>query len=631
MARTSYFGKFKVNGFGIDLRKKITKSDYQQTTKSRKREKNGCFCCRKRKIKCLGQRPNCANCEKAGYLCVWPESEESLSHNSNFHLRKKEDINRQNFVKRNDNLLINDAAATSRETMHDALFRKMLVEINTGAVTNEVFNMSLFPSLSEENVSLFDAFISGFMTTISPQLAHFKLQPGSAFIPSGADNRIVQNLFGACGASFLYSATKNNEMKLLSQTKINQSASQLLNYTLVNGVDGNESWIIIFFLLSYLKLRFVYDGSRMQTLTMLTIIESIKLWVFKKKKMINDKFSKDKIQEIDIVPIIDDDTNIELLECETEEENENIFTVITNNFRILVSENEVMKQRSKFLKFENTLDTLFEQNTKLTFIENSSEVKKDFGLLPYERTMLESFVYNYANMLISCDRSLVKEITSPFIMFDMLRPYLSVPIYKCPVPWMNHPVVGAALPLLELQAKCCWIGLSNSISSEQRLRLISIINTVKCHVMPVLPIDVKAKEPEKVQKKLLESCYVAEILSKAIFVYSSKLLDSDLNSNDESIQDAIEQAYEAFQNISIHSQVHMALTFSLAVIGSAAIKKKHRRYFQNKLQQLKMVFKVYSLVTIEKLYDHAWITDSSGNFRSWDVLYDYECLKWLVL
>lgn len=621
MTNICHFGKFKADGFGVDLRRK-NKTVNEKVQKSRTRDKKGCFCCRKRKIKCTLQKPTCFNCEKAGYLCVWPEKEKSLSRNSEFILRKVDNQRNLTLAKSNDH--------AESETIHDALFRKVLIEINKEAISGKNFNMPLFCFVSEENSSLFDAFISGFMTIISPQFAHFKLQPGSAFIPSGTNNKIVQNLFGACGASFLYVATKNNDMKLLAQFKFNKSVSELFDYTLERGVAGNESWIIIFFLLSYLKLRFVYDGAKLQTLSMLTIIEAIKLWVIRKQKQDTFKMLiEKKVEEIDDVPIIDDNPNIKLLKCDTEKESEHIFKDITNNLKILVSETGEMDysssedSKNKYSRITNT-------NINFLFCGNACETG-NYNLLPFERTMLESFVYNYSNSLLICDRSLLKEITPPDVIFDMLRPYLLGPIYKCAVPWMNHPVVGAALPLLELQAKSCWIGLSKNINNENKNDLIAIINTVKYYMRPILPLNVKMNEPKKVQEKLLESCYVAEILSKAIFVYCSKLLNPNLDINDLSIQNAVEQAYQAFQNISVHSQVHMSLTFSIVVIGCSSVKQKHQAYFSNKLKHLKIVFKVYALTSIEKLLVKAWEEDSKGKSKGWNVLYDYNYLKDLVI
>lgn len=54
-----------------------------------RRNRGGCLCCRKRKIKCDERKPNCNKCEKGLFQCFWPKNgDESLSHNTDFKLIK---------------------------------------------------------------------------------------------------------------------------------------------------------------------------------------------------------------------------------------------------------------------------------------------------------------------------------------------------------------------------------------------------------------------------------------------------------------------------------------------------------------------------------------------------------------
>lgn len=671
---TAYFGKFKVGGqkTGNTLSsKKIDKhinttlsTDKLKRLVKNKRQKNGCFCCRKRRIKCDVLKPSCNNCTKSSYVCIWPNGDESLPHNSEFqltridkNLKKKErslqvavidttddtipEIMKESSNNEYSNVdqlnekypVLSEKVHGSSEILQDAMFRKVLIEINS-SVSFELFSsLSHVPSMSEQNSILYDAFVNGFITDVSPQFTHFKLQPASAFIPTGIDNPIVRQLFFACGASFLYSASKSEEMKALARLKFNQSAHELKGYISENNIRGNEDWILVFLLLSYLKLRFVYDGQRTQTLSMISIIEAVNLWILNKQSGGYSSKLEKKITEIDD----NVDENLELDDENLQFSNNNDTTGITfkniaDSFRMILA-----KQNSSSASVPNSrsilLDsTSIESEVFLAFNETKPNQKNEINLLPYERTMLESFIFNYSNMIFTCDRSLIAQITSPFIIFDRLRPYLSVPLYKCAVPWMNHPVVGAALPIFELQAKITWLALFTPLSEKHSKIVLNIRKTAKYYIRPILPAYVHYNEPEEVQKKLMESCYVAEIVAKSVFIYSTKLLYPEEDIRSELIQDVVEMAYQALLKISIQSQVHMILGFSFAVIGATAIKQHHRDYFIWKLRILRQVFKVKTFEALEDFFYKAWSSKPDEEFeRGWDVLFDSECIKPLVI
>lgn len=631
------------------------------------RKRSGCFCCRKRRIKCTGLKPTCDNCQKASYVCVWPNGDESLPHNSDFKLVKVnevDEINGQNMVRSasEDSITSTDEIEVlgssspeafgtlttipskhrSSEIIEDALFRKFLLEINSSVLLQVSPRLMSFPYLSPEDTHLYDAFVNGFITDISPQLAHFKLQPASAFIPSVIDNSIVQGLFFASGAAFLYSSTKDIEMKRLASRKFIESANQLNSYISNHDITGNSDWIIIYLLVAYLKLRFVYEGQRTETLGMISIIEVMKIWLMNKQSnRVHDVVRGiPKITELDIVPLCDDldgrSNNIPELDLfdadNADTDTATAFSRLAKRFKLISSQSTLIPNTVQNPTSIPVDPTSVETEMYMAFNEGSNKLLNNPVLLPYERTMIESFAFNYSSLIFVCEKSLIPQMTSPFVIFDMLRPYLSVPIYKCAVPWMNHPVVGAALPIFELQAKVCWLGHFYPLSEENKKLVSKIRSTVNFYTRPILPTEVHTKEPENVQKKLLESCYAAEFVSKAVFIYSTKLLYPDMEYDSEIIQTAVEQAYQDLLHISIQSQIHMILGFAFVVVGSVAIQEKHREYLTWKLKRLASVFCVSTFDTILNFYDIAWSRRSDGTRdRGWDTLNDAEAINGLVI
>lgn len=681
---TALFGKFKLATL---TQKKAGPKKVERKTKSLKpaktenekllerktRKRSGCFCCRKRRIKCTGSKPSCDNCVKASYLCVWPNGDESLPHNTDFKLIKV-NCGSQEEVKNEEQsiemasfesgelcspddplplvrhsspeafgaLMTVAAKHKSSEVVEDALFRKFLLEINSSVLLQVYPQLTTFPYLSPQDTHLYDAFVNGFITDISPQLAHFKLQPASAFIPSVIDNSIVQGLFFASGAAFLYSSTKNVEMRKLSTQKFIESAGQLNSYISTHDITGNSDWIIIYLLVAYLKLRFIHEGQRTETLSMISIIEAMKIWLTNKQKRSagDERGSVPKITELDIEPVFDEEDGESMKipdlgppeGLDIESDTATAFSRLAKRFKLISSHcgpsSTVVANQPSVPVDPSSVET----EMYLAFNEGNNKDKSSRVLLPYERTMIESFAFNYSSLMFVCDKSLIPQMTSPFVIFDMLRPYLSVPIYKCAVPWMNHPVAGAALPIFELQAKVCWLGHFSPLSEEHKKMVSKIRSVANFYTRPILPIEVHTKEPENVQKKLLESCYAAEFVSKAVFIYSTKLLYPDMEYDGELIQSTVEQAYENLLNISIQSQIHMILGFAFAVIGSVAVQKKHREYLVWKLKRLATVFCVSTFDTIISFYQIAWSKTADGTReRGWDTLDDAEAIKTLVI
>ena len=175
-----------------------------------RRSKTGCFCCRKRKIKCDCCRPICDKCQRSGYMCVWPEGKQSLPHTSEFKLIKvrskalrfvdvnctkfrrfssKKKVKEDDIVEKKQNSMIvvcspgKSKVEKSREIAEDSLFRRYLQEVSEESnfipmLTDQSTDI-MGVQMSHENMLLYDAFLKGFMVSVSPQLAHRKLQPGA--------------------------------------------------------------------------------------------------------------------------------------------------------------------------------------------------------------------------------------------------------------------------------------------------------------------------------------------------------------------------------------------------------------------------------------------------------------------
>lgn len=698
----------------------------------RGRTRSGCFCCRKRKIKCDGPKKedkSCGNCSRALYLCVWPKGNESLPHKSAFQLTKlnevapaqtwmfvdsrpqkdvtistKEptgeplreeyqgldtlgeigqlgfespmlelsgsDLQETLHTSLSDDLLeelyylkgasvspapsddyesleddgktivthnrtsasqaaVSDVTAVKKEgdliivrktvgitgnnkfekeLQDDALFRVYLTDLGSSVRLSEM-------NLSSTDTLLFEAFTRGFITAISPQIAHIKLQPGSVFIPPGIHNDVLQTMFLGCGASFLALNNGSKEMGLISTKKTNESIHQLVEFLSNNGLSENCDWLMILLLLFYLKQKFVYESRETITLNIITAAEIIKLWVLIKERHGDHIWQARLKQEQKKIVLTESSSFLDLI---------TIFSNIVSSMRNIESATEYIDIPPSAPMKRRRSSTLDLDSSNLA-IELTKEKKQTLNLLPYQRTIMESFVFNYTTSLFNFDRSYLHLLTSPYEIFESLREYLSSPIFDCAVPWMNHPVAGATIPILELQAKVCWHALKVPLSDSSIKEINNILHLAKYFTPPILPPQVYQKEHESVQRKLMESCYGGVILSNAVTLYSMKLLDRNLSVRDDTVQAIVQCALDYVEKLSIHCQGASILVWAFTVVGSCVINPEQQDYLSWRMSNFADVLKVRgfeSSLAIQKL---AW------QGPAWDILFEDSVIRHYTL
>ncbi|KAH3663520.1 hypothetical protein OGAPHI_004921 [Ogataea philodendri] len=351
-----------------------------------------------------------------------------------------------------------------QEVIDDAMFRKYLATLCNSAYT--VTGLNGYNSwvhgvqMNSEEAYLYDAFVKGFMVSVSPQLTHTKLQPGVIFIPQGSQSPWLLDIFYACGAAFL--SSEKEEMRALAEARFSQVMRQ---FDVVSNLvyQENNQWVLIGLLSLCLREKY-FGKDHMRTIVYLKLaLEMIRSWP--KTKLLQRRCVEVKID--DITSAID---------------------------------------------------------------------LQEHALTPSERTLVESFAYNYAIIGLLCDKETLMVLDSPFEVFEELNPLLSQQLYECPAPWMNNPVMGAALPAFELASKAGWLQLQYPFNAEMFQKATTLLRVSKFMVPPVLPPDVKFKQPKHVQKRLLDSCCTARIVVKGAYVLLFKLLNPEKPATEPEIQ-----------------------------------------------------------------------------------------------
>ncbi|GAV27835.1 hypothetical protein PMKS-001303 [Pichia membranifaciens] len=524
----------------------------------------------------------------------------------------------------------------------DALIRQYIRESANGTIPSSINGMSGLNLNSEERM-FYNAFVNGFIVSISNQLAHQKLLPGSIFVPTAMFDPLIQKLCMTCGASFLYRCSAGNDKDLLLKVK---ESNSLIVKELVHRLDEmpimeTREWILIYFTLQNNRQKFVYEGRHSQTINLISGVQAIKMWLETKKKDANTK-AGEKIEELSHPTVADaapctpsqnqkpasqsgkrnDHYSLEYNHegdiCSIEEFTEaesyilldklvdktNLLKSINGNHSdsMILSPCEAPQSRTGHM-----VDMLeIEAKMLLSSFSYADKVKKAAEVTAFERTLLETFIFNYSGTLLTIDKSLVGCLTSPFDLFDLIAPLLFVPIYKCAVPWMNNPTAGAALPMIELQAKIIWLSFKEEFDQRDLKIIHTIQKLAQYYTRPILPDEVWRSYPKNVSKKLAESCYVSEIVAKGVYLFSMKILDRSLSEGDEKVQEIVDSMFKILECISMHSQTSVIAKWSFLVIGCAILNEDQRVKLKKRLIGFVEALKTGSLRTSLIFLEAVW-------------------------
>ena len=535
------------------------------------RNRGGCLSCRKRKVKCDEMKPECKRCSKSNYVCFWPkDGNESLSHKSNFKLVKKSNSEIK-FISMNKNTI--KKAGVIDE---DALIRRYIRE-NTLSVVPTILN-----GMNHREMFYYDAFINGFIVSISNQLAHEKLLPGTIIVPRGLQDPMIKKLCISCGESFIFRCQEGNIRNDEIVVKVRNESLNILD-ELIRRIDNNSimqcrEWMLIYFILWNARQKFLYEGRHAQTINLISGIEAIKLWVETQKVYGNEN------ENVNVNDDHDDSGDL------VKFENADIY--------ILGEEKASIEEVKSFMLLDKLVN-------KRQMIENMKS-DKIYKASAFERTLLETFVFNYSCTLLTIDKSLIKCVPSPYEVFKLITPLLETPIFNCPVPWMNNPTMGAALPIIEYQAKIIWLSFQyNDGYDDDVLEEIQRIYT-QCENYEI-PTIINVDYPDKIIHKLLESCYISKIISIGVYIFATKILQRNKRVEyDEKIRVSIEKMFEILNNISQYSQTGVIAKWAFVVTGCAIIDNEQRRKLRERLLKFIDVLKTGSLRTTVQFLDKVW-------------------------
>lgn len=618
-------------------------------------------------MKCDGHRPVCHNCSRSSYICVWPKGPQSLPHSNNFTLRSSKSVFRYEHIP-GDNKFVEDSIVTKdpiepqspcsmevipyenhRKNDPATKFRLYLRELGDRLFTPIPF--ALGPKMSNQDAYLYNAFLKGFIVDITPQLAHNKLQPGAIIIPRGSSNDFVKNIFFACGSAFLCS--QNSDMIAIAEDRYKRCIESFEEFVENDQLSGNEDWLLITIMCIYLREKYYGVGTiLMNTRELITIMEMVKVWLFSKCKnikassmpptsgaairnIIYESHDDDDYDDNNLIP----DSHSLMLRCSS------TFTKLGHKLHDFLLVNKNMSAFEKATSDVYSRERSLNATLKARCVDNlvgggidtlstastiaSEFITPDYPISAWERTTLESFLYNYTLNMFFCDCKDRKHLVSPFNLFPALKAFLLPKLYDCPTPWMNNPIMGASITAFEIGSKANWLSLQLPLNETNKLQAKILLKAATYYTHPVLPTNVRKEEPEHIQKLLLESCYVGDLVAAACIIFLKKMLQPTLSPFDPSIQRPMAAFIQQMKHISPYSQVCFVCVWPIIIASSVAVQNYHRQYLRDRIKEFSTVMHTRAYPTLLEYTNIIW--KSGMEFKAYDALLDRSYAKYVMV
>lgn len=243
----------------------------------------------------------------------------------------------------------------------------------------------------------------------------------------------------------------------------------------------------------------------------------------------------------------------------------------------------------------------------IEIISNSNLV-----LRPYERTLIESFIFQYSASLLFIDG--VEELPNPFTIFKILNAVLKCPVYECEyiADWMSNPILGPSLDSFELLAKLSYIGhMQLPLNKEWAGRVVSLAKMCQYYT-PTTPAK-KMTEPQW-QSYLINS-NAGIITSTACWLFARKILELDaLDHEDQAIQSAVKKILLKCKEIPAGNRVWGILPWAIFMTGVFSVNLDDRSYILELNNMMAERAHSYNGFKMSSFLRRAWASGNAPNF-----------------
>lgn len=239
--------------------------------------------------------------------------------------------------------------------------------------------------------------------------------------------------------------------------------------------------------------------------------------------------------------------------------------------------------------------------------------------------MIESFLFNYSVVLLTCDHAVVRRFPSPFRVFDEWREIFELKPYDCTAWWMNNPVFGAASGAFEITAKVSWLSFKYPLNNQHMITACELLMATYKLNLPKTLDEMREQLSPSEFLHIEESVKLAEVLNTACQLLLAKLMNPKLEQTDALVQLKVAAIYDLLLGLSPSSQEWIICGWPLLVTGAAAILPKHREYI---VAACLRCYKLYHTAFMRQIADflaRTWGSEMEPG-AGWDALFDRNLL-----
>lgn len=244
--------------------------------------------------------------------------------------------------------------------------------------------------------------------------------------------------------------------------------------------------------------------------------------------------------------------------------------------------------------------------------------------------MAESFLFNYAVLLLVGGKDTMDILPSPFVIFEEWRRLIDMQIYPGSVPWMNNPVFGAAGRAFELAAKVSWLVIKQPLTNVDIVVACDLlIESAQIHDFANFEPPPTLSNENKQQLK--DSVYISKTIVACSKIVLYKLLNPLLDVNNPSIKNLTSEAHGFLAEILVLSRVNVIVSWGILILGLCTVDPQRRLELSTRCEVTCMTHHVAFLGQVGCFLNKIWDSSKFKDNGDLDCLFDQETLGKMCL
>lgn len=310
--------------------------------------------------------------------------------------------------------------------------------------------------------------------------------------------------------------------------------------------------------------------------------------------------------------------------------------VFTAVLTLLLRDRAIGASGSQLAKHLIFLNKLLMKRIKKKNAEN------DFTISPMEKTIFDSSLFNYTNVIMCCSEQDLVQLPDPFSFYGAISKFVAVNIHdENEFQWVSNPVTGSAVEEFEIMGKLIWLlrlhhcisskALPNYIKNRDFWNMVIPLKSQIILAQNKLKEQIGEWESKPGDKSLRVNLSVSNVILSGCSILLEKIINPTVPAYLEVIQDRVEGIFHDLQNF-VTSELHSSclIHLSLFIAGCASVGEEQRAFLRDYLLQDSKTLNSVATTNILQVLQDSWdrelfeknLSLHDENYQSFDLLFD---------